>query len=166
MIDVAPLALLSLVLFSIRNSPSSFGLEAAITGLMCMIWMQRFACLWRRETSHKQHVWGRSEETEELSAISLRSAIATDEDDEKTFMLTAENFQSRIVTRRIRAAMQLLVIGSMALVCIGIYLLVRFSRGWMFGDKTSPLQVVSIACIDVARIYVLEVREDFEDDGR
>ena len=64
--------------------------------------------------------------------------------------------QQRKATRRNRATLQLLVLACLALVSLGTYLLVRWSRAMLFGSTPTPAQVLAMSVMDVGRIYLMQ----------
>ena len=64
--------------------------------------------------------------------------------------------QQRKATRRNRATLQLLVLACLALLSLGIYLLVRWSRAMLFGSTPTPAQVLAMSVMDVGRIYLMQ----------
>ena len=154
--QLVPLVVISVVLFAMNNSTAPLHIETAVLGILAMMWINKYALQWRRSAAHLQHRWGHSREAREMAALSLRSACAQDREMERYQALTADNVRKRKATRRDRAIVQLLVLGVLGICCIAIYLAVRWSRSYFFGEPTTASQVLAMSLLDVVRIYLMQ----------
>ena len=154
--EMVPLVLVAVVLFAMKNSTSPLDVEQGLTGIAAMIWINASVAHWARTSNNLMHKWGMSKEHREIDAIALRTACAQDREMERHRVLTADNVRAAKATRRDRVLVQLLVIGALVVCCTGIYLLIRWSRSFLFGEPTTAWQVLAMSLLDVARIYLMQ----------